>query len=102
VLFGEQKEGLHNVAYMFGFKTTASKVVFFIFMLIILIFALLQSNAPASAKTIGIIFIIIGGIFGGWKWEFIPTSFIVIILFLLAIIGALVFTNLFKGGGVES
>lgn len=93
-------ETLQNIAFSIGFKTTATKILFWFMIMLLLIFlVLVKGNDLGSiGKTVLISFIIILGIILGWYLGFIPTVILVFLIFCIAVLGAILIQKLISGG----
>lgn len=91
-------EVLHNTAFTLGFKSNASKLFFWSIIMLFAMFMLLHSNAPANAKTFGAVGIFVMFLVSGFYFKFVSSIVFTFILFIIAVIGAIAFTMLFKGG----
>ena len=92
-------EKLHSGAETLGFRSTGMKMLFWIFLFVIFIYWIIeQLNINSSGMktaivgTLGLIMIVIG-----WYIKFIPTIVFAFLLFVVAIMGALVFQRIFTG-----
>lgn len=93
-------EDLHNAALTLGFRSTGMKILFWLIVMVGIIFWLVSAiNHESMTKYIiimaGIILLTIG-----WYIKFIPTILFSFVLFIIAVLGALVFKSFFSGGGV--
>lgn len=91
-------ENLQNTAFNFGFKTTASKLLLWFIILLVITGFIMFSQINNTAKSFLAVTFGIGGFILGWYLGFIPTALLVFIIFAFAIIGALLFKNLMSGG----
>lgn len=90
-------ENLHNVANTLGFRTTAGKLAFWLVIMFFFVIAIYQSPAPDAVKKYGGAFFLISFTVLGWYLKFIPTILFMFLIFIIAIVGALVYHKTFVG-----
>ena len=95
---GDVGEYINNWAFTLGFKTTASKLFFWLIILIILSLLISQVDASPSIKGFAVGFVIILGIIVGWYFKFIPTIILVFLMFIVSILGAFMYHKSIGGG----
>lgn len=91
-------ENLQNLAFNFGFKTTASKLLIWFIVLLAILGFIMFSNINATAKSFLAVGFGVGGFVVGWYLGFIPTALLVFLIFAFAILGALIIKNMMSGG----
>lgn len=95
----EISEEVHNMAFTLGFKTEKTKLAFWFLLTFFFVAILLKSSAPSQAKTLGTSGIFIFMMIIGFYWKFINVVVFTFMIFVVSVIGALVYTRLLKDGG---
>ena len=99
IVKGDIGEDLHNAAFSLGFKTTATKLLFWIIICGFAAAMLVHSNTSKTTKQVGIVAVIIAGIIAGFYLKFVPTIVFVFMLFVVALAGAFVVQRALTGTG---
>jgi len=91
-------ENLHNIAFSGGFKTSATKMLFwFLLMGLCLFFLIHAENVDNLVKVLGAIFVIVVGFVSGYFLKFIPTIVFAFVLLIFSVVVSIAFVKIFKG-----
>ena len=96
---GNADEYLHNAAKTLGFKTTSTKLFFWIIIMFLGILAIsTRKELDSGGKTMGIGAVIILGVISGFYLKFIPTAVFIFLLFVMAVVASIVWYKIFGSG----
>lgn len=98
IIIGDIGESLRNTAFSFGFKTTSSKLLLWSIIIIIVIVLVVAMDVSVAVKTYLALSSFILTFILGWYLGFIPTALLVFMIFISAIVGALLIRNMMSGG----
>lgn len=90
---------LHNASFTLGFRSNGMKMFFWLLIIVGLIMIVVSADVPSTIKPFIIGFILIMGIVIGWYIKFIPTGVFSLIIFIIALVGAIVLQRLFSSSG---
>jgi hypothetical protein len=97
---GSQEEALKNVAYAIGFTDSRGMAIFWFGIIVVGIFLVIQADIPSQGKVIGTIFVVAIGILAGNIWGFLDLRYVIILIFIIALAVAFIFTKVIKGNEV--
>jgi hypothetical protein len=95
----EFEDRIKDFASALGFISETSKLLFWIIIIIIIMFVIIKSDLESKVKGTLSMLLIILLIIAGWKLGFVSTPIFIFIVFIVAIVGALVLRNLYSGTG---
>ena len=95
------EEYLHAGANTLGFRSTEGKFGFWILIMFFFVLAIYQSDSNESYKKYGAGLFLISFIILGWYFKFVPTIVFAFMIFIVSLIGALIYQKTFTGGNVN-